>query len=125
MNITLTPAAENFMRRMAHPAVDRPQAVCRLTVTPGGCAGFAVQFSVEAISMPEDAVLDVNGLHVFVPVASLTLLADATIDYREGASICGLILINPNVRNCGCGSRSAGRGGRHATGNTPTPEHQD
>ena len=111
MTIAVTPAAEAFMRRMLRLSNGTPHAGFRLTVSPGGCTGFATQFSIEALPQIADSTLDVNGLSVFLPLESIALLAGATIDYRDS----GLAIINPNVSDCGCGSNSAGRGGRHAT----------
>ncbi len=111
MTIAVTPAAETFMRRMLRFNNGTPQSGFRLTVTPGGCTGFATRFSIEALAQAGDTTLDVNGLKVFLPLESSALLAGATIDCRDS----GLAIINPNVSDCGCGSSEAGRGGRHAT----------
>ena len=111
MTITVTPAAEAFMRRMMRLSNSTPQSGFRLTAGPGGCTGFATQFSIEALAQPGDSTLDVNGLNVFLPTDTSALLAGATIDCRDS----GLAIINPNVSDCGCGSSSAGRGGKHAT----------
>lgn len=108
MTMTVTRAAGSFMRGMLPGA-------CRLTVTSGGCAGFVVQFSIEAAPQPGDASFDVDGLRLFLPPDTRLLLEGATIDFRNDA----LAIINPNVSDCGCGSRTAGRGGRHATAALP------
>ena len=115
MNIVVTPAAETFMRRMVRFNDGAAQASFRLTVMPGGCAGFTTQFSIEAAPQPGDATLDVKGLNLFLSLESRALLEGATIDFRDGAMASGLAIINPNVSDCGCGSAGAGRGGRHAT----------
>lgn len=115
MHIAVTAAAETYMRRMVRFNNGDQHAGFRLTVIPGGCAGFATQFSIEAAPQPDDATLDVNGLKVFLPLASRALLAGATIDCRDSAMASGLTIINPNVSDCGCDSSGAGRGGRHAT----------
>ncbi len=110
MTIAVTPAAETFMRRMLRFS-GTPQSGFRLTVSPGGCTGLATQFSIEAQPQPGDSTLDVNGLSVFLPAQTSALLEGATIDCRDSA----LAIVNPNVSDCGCGSSSAGRGGKHAT----------
>ena len=111
MTITVTPAAESFMRRMVRFNGGTPQSGLRLTVSPGGCTGFVTQFSIEALAQPGDSTLVVNGLNVFLPTDTSALLAGATIDCHDS----GLAIVNPNVSDCGCGSSSAGRGGKHAT----------
>lgn len=113
MTTAVTPAAEAFMRRMLRFSNSCAPAGFRLTVSPGGCSGFSTQFSIEAAPQPGDRTLDVNGLSVFLPLVTNALLDGATIDWRDS----GLAIINPNVSDCGCGSSSTGRGGRHATVN--------
>lgn len=114
MNIVVTPAAEIFMRRMVRFS-NIAGAGFRLIVSPGGCAGFATEFSIEATPQPGEEALDINGLKVFLPLETRALLEDATVDFRDGAMASGLAIVNPNVSDCGCGSSGAGRGGRHAT----------
>ncbi len=114
MNIIVSPAAETFMRRMVR-LNNSAGAGFRLTVAEGGCAGFTPQFSIEAGPHAGDGTLDVNGLNVFLPLASCALLEGATIGFRDGAMASGLAIINPNVGECGCGSGVSGQGGRHAT----------
>ena len=110
MTITVTPAAETFMRRMVRFS-GTPQAGFRLTVSPGGCSGFATHFSVEALALADESTLDVNGLSVFLPAPTHALLQGATLDGSDN----GLSVLNPKVSDCGCGSASTGRGGKHAT----------
>ena len=110
MSIAITPAAETFMRRMVRFSNGTTTSGFRLIVSMGGCAGFLTRFTVEAIAQPDDTTIDVNGLSVFLPSDTNKLLTGATIDCNDS----GLTIVNPNVRDCGCGSSNAGRGGRHA-----------
>ena len=110
MTVTVTPAAETFMRRMVRFS-GTPQSGFRLTVSAGGCSGIATHFSIEAQAQPDDSTLDVNGLSVFLPATTHELLQGATLDCGDS----GLSVINPKVSDCGCGSASTGRGGKHAT----------
>lgn len=115
MKITFTPAAETFMRRMVRLNSGLATAGFRLTVTAGGCAGLVSAFSIEAAPLPDDVILDVNGLKVFLPPSSSALLDGATVDFSDGALASGLTFAHPNMGDCGCGSSTPGRGGRHAT----------
>ena len=83
----------------------------RLTVTAGGCTGFASQFTPEIAPQAGDTTLLQNGLKVFLPTETCVLLEGGTIDCNESS---GLVFINPNAGNCGCDSSGAGRAGRHA-----------
>lgn len=111
MNITITPAAEKFMRRIVR-FNGFPGSCFRLKVTAGGCSGLASEFSVEPAPLPGDADLDCNGLKVFLPAESRLLLEGVTIDFADTPLESGLTFINPNAAGCGCSSSApAGQAG--------------
>ena len=107
MNITITPAAEKFMRRMVRFNGGSPQSGFRLKVSAGGCSGLASEFSVEAAPLPGDAGIDCNGLNVFLPAESRLLLEGVTIDFADTLSESGLTFRNPNAAAHSCGSHGA------------------
>jgi len=115
MNITITPKAESFMRRMIRFNGGGADAGFRLVVTPGGCSGFNSSFTVEAAPQPGDAVLDSNGMKVFLPAESRVMLQGVTVDFADSAMSTGLSFINPNAKSCACSSASAGAPPRSAT----------
>ena len=49
--MTVTPAAEKFMRRMVRFS-SHPGGGFRLTVSPGGCSGYNSAFTVEPALQP-------------------------------------------------------------------------
>ena len=104
MNITITPKAEKFMRRIVRFGGGPADSGFRLTVTAGGCSGLAAEFSAEAAPMAGDMTLDWNGLKVFLPAESRLLLEGVTIDFIDTALESGLSFINPNASSCGCSS---------------------
>lgn len=104
MNITITPKAEKFMRRIVRFGGGPADSGFRLTVTAGGCSGLASEFSSEATPKAGDATLDWNGLKVFLPAESRLLLDGVTIDFVDTALESGLSFINPNAASCGCSS---------------------
>lgn len=108
MNITITPSAENFMRRMVRFNGGGAGSGFRLVVTPGGCSGLSASFTVEAAPQPNDAVLDSNGVKVFLPAESRILLDGVTVDFTDTAMSTGLSFINPNAQACGCSSSGSG-----------------
>jgi len=109
MNITITSAAERFMRRMVRFGGAGADAGFRLTVTLGGCSGYSSEFTVEPAPKPGDGALDVNGLKVFLPEQSRLMLDGFTVDFTETAMESGLTFVNPNVSGCGtCGTSNAG-----------------
>jgi iron-sulfur cluster assembly protein len=99
--VTVTPAAEKFMRRMVRFS-EHPAGGFRLTVSPGGCSGYSSAFTVEATPQGGDAELSVNGLRLFLPAESRLMLDGVTVDFTESAVQSGLAFINPNAEACGC-----------------------
>lgn len=107
-NVTVTPAAEKFMRRMVRFAGLGAGAGFRLVVSAGGCSGLNSEFSIEAAPQPSDATLDVNGMAMFLPAESRLLLEGVTIDFADTIASSGLKFIKPNAPACAsCGSSSA------------------
>jgi iron-sulfur cluster assembly accessory protein len=100
-NVTVTPAAEKFMRRMVRFSAT-PAGGFRLTVAPGGCSGYASEFTVEPAPLGGDAELAVNGLRVFLPAESRLLLDGVTVDFADTPLQSGLTFVNPNAASCGC-----------------------
>jgi iron-sulfur cluster assembly accessory protein len=104
----ITPAAEKFMRRMVRFS-EHPAGGFRLTVAPGGCSGYASEFSVEAAPHAGDSELAVNGLRLFLPAASAALLAGVTVDFGESAIQSGLSFVNPDAAACACSTAGPAR----------------
>ena len=100
-NVTVTPAAEKFMRRMVRFS-GHPAGGFRLSVAPGGCSGYTSEFTVESAPRGGDAELTVNGVRVFLPAESRLLLDGVTVDFTDTPLQSGLIFVNPNAEACGC-----------------------
>src|SRR5512135_715915 len=115
MNITITDQAASFMRRMIRFNGGTANAGFRLVVSPGGCSGFNSSFTVEAAPLQGDAVLDNNGVKLFLPAESRILLEGVTVDFADTAISTGLSFINPNAQSCGCSSAGAGTTSQTAT----------
>jgi iron-sulfur cluster assembly accessory protein len=105
-NVTVTAAAEKFMRRMVRFST-QPAGGFRLSVAPGGCSGYTSEFTVEAAPQAGDAELAVNGLRIFLPAESRLLLDGVTVDFTETPLQSGLSFINPNAAACGCSTADA------------------
>ena len=112
--VTVTPAAEKFMRRMVRFSAT-PTGGFRLTVTPGGCSGYTSEFSVEAAPKGGDSELAVNGLRVFLPAESRLLLDGVTIDFADTPLQSGLSFVNPNAEACGCSTAGENKPPAQAT----------
>ncbi len=112
--MTVTPAAEKFMRRMVRFST-APEGGFRLTVTPGGCSGYASEFSVESAPHAGDAELQVNGLRMFLPAESRLMLDGVTVDFADTPTQSGLTFFNPNAAACGCSTADAAQPPAQAT----------
>ncbi len=104
MNIVLTPKAEKFISRMIRFGGAGANAGFRLSVAPGGCSGLSSSFTVEAAPFPGDALLESNGVKLFLPAESRVLLEGVTIDFTDSAMSTGLSFISPHAQACGCSS---------------------
>ena len=105
--LTVTPAAEKFMRRLVRLG-GAPGAGFRLHVTAGGCSGHTSEFSVEAAPRPGDAVVDVNGLRLFLSATSLPLVDGLTVDCVDNPLQSGLSFRRADGAPCACGSAGGG-----------------
>jgi iron-sulfur cluster assembly protein len=109
LNITITAAAERFMRRMVRFGAAGGEAGFRLTVTPGGCSGYSSEFSIEPAPREGDAALEANGLKIFLPAQSRLMLEGFTVDFADTPTESGLTFRNPDAASCGtCGTKGAG-----------------
>jgi iron-sulfur cluster assembly accessory protein len=76
----------------------------RIAVQGGGCSGlqYALDFTNE--SRMGDNIFLVDGLNIYIDMASLQFLNGAEIDYVSGLNGTGFKFNNPNAtRTCGCG----------------------
>ncbi|MDP3617787.1 MAG: IscN protein, partial [Rhodoferax sp.] len=56
-NVTITPAATKFINRIVRFSGLAAGAGLRLAVSPGGCSGYASEFSAEAAPQPGEQTL--------------------------------------------------------------------
>jgi iron-sulfur cluster assembly protein len=115
MNINITEKAATYMRRMIRFNGGTVDSGFRLVVTPGGCSGFNSSFTVEAVPLEGDAVLDSSGIKVFLPAESRILLDGVTVDFADTAMATGLSFINPNAQSCACSSSGTSAPPQNAT----------
>ena len=76
----------------------------RVAVRGGGCSGLEYALDFAENSRPGDVTFSVDGLNVFIDMASAQFLEGTEIDYVSGLQGQGFKFNNPNaVRSCGCG----------------------
>lgn len=107
-NVTVTPAAEQFMRRIVRFGAAGGDAGFRLVVRPGGCSGLSSEFTVEPAPRADDDVIALNGLKLFLPPDSRALLAGVTIDFTDTRQSSGLTFVDPSAGPCACSSSATG-----------------
>ncbi|MHB8253828.1 MAG: HesB/IscA family protein [Acidiferrobacter sp.] len=101
MCVTITPSALHFMRRILRLS-GHPEHGFRLLVTPGGCSGMSVDFSVESAPWAGDVMMGHDGVKIFMPAATNDLLARCTVDFNDTRHSSGLIVKDPKSDACGC-----------------------
>lgn len=107
MELTITPSAEKFIRRMIRFNGGEGHGF-RLMVSAGGCSGLASEFTVEAAPLRGDNVIEKNGVKLFLPAESRLLLDGVTIDFTDTLMSSGLTFIDPKAASCDCSSASPG-----------------
>ena len=77
----------------------------RVSVLPGGCSGFKYSLNIEERALEDDAVMEINGVRVFVDAFSMQYLNGVSIDYVTAMQGSGFSFHNPNATGgCGCGT---------------------
>ena len=102
--VSLTDAAVSKLSELTKEETN-PDIGLRVYVYSGGCSGFRYGMMLEDAPTPEDRVLDVSGIKVYVDGQSVDLLKGSQIDYVDTLMGAGFTVNNPNaVSGCGCGS---------------------
>ncbi len=96
-------AAEQIKKLLARDS--REGYGLRVSVTDGGCSGFSYKLDFDERHKPDDLVLELSGLKVFVDHRSAPYLAGTVIDFIPGIYGGGFKFSNPNATaTCGCGT---------------------
>ena len=102
--VSLTDAAVGKLSELTKEETN-PAIGLRVYVYSGGCSGFRYGMMLEDAPTPEDRILDVSGIKVYVDGQSVDLLKGSQIDYVDTLMGAGFTVNNPNaVAACGCGS---------------------
>lgn len=77
----------------------------RFGLQGGGCSGYMYQLEFEEAPQPDDEVVTVDDVRVFLNPLHIEYLRGSVVDYRDELIGAGFHIENPNVkRSCGCGS---------------------
>ncbi len=81
-----------------------PELALRVAVRPGGCSGFSYEMFFDSDIADDDLRSSFGDVKVVVDPSSASLIAGATLDYKDGLQDAGFSINNPNAsRSCGCG----------------------
>ncbi|GMR02905.1 MAG: iron-sulfur cluster assembly accessory protein [Acidimicrobiia bacterium] len=102
--VVLTPAAAEKVKALIEAEGDDDMAL-RVGVKRSGCSGYAYDMFFDSTIDPSDIVNETDGVRVVVDAASLSMVAGATVDFKDdGLAGAGFAIDNPNVSGtCGCG----------------------
>jgi iron-sulfur cluster assembly protein len=104
VGLTLTESAAEQVKKLL--ARDRREGYgLRVAVADGGCSGYSYKLDFDGEPKPEDLVLELNGVKVYIDRASAPYLAGTVIDFATGLYGGGFKFTNPNATGtCGCGT---------------------
>src|SRR5260370_16385620 len=99
MNFTMTPAATKFIRMMIRADGDGASGF-RLAVSPGGCSGLAADISVRREPAQGEAVVERDGVKLFLPAERRILLGGGTIHFADTPPPTGVVFKGPKPAFC-------------------------
>lgn len=104
-SLTVTDAAAEHAARMVRKhGLDESLAGLRVGAYDGGCSGYMYDVRVEEAPEPEDHVVEINGLRVFVNDFSMPLVKGMKVDWTTSLTESRFVFSNPNATGeCGCG----------------------
>lgn len=101
--ITLTDNAISAVKSALDQA-QSPADGLRIMVQAGGCAGFKYMMGLESKTRDGDAVIEADGVKVFVDQDSQPHVTGMTVDFVTGLENSGFVFENPNAASkCSCG----------------------
>jgi iron-sulfur cluster assembly protein len=104
VSIALTASAIDQVKQfMVQERIAADTAGLRVSATPGGCSGFRYWLNIEEHALPDDHVVEQDGLRIFLDASSAKYLSGAEIDFVSKVDASGFKVQNPNeTSNCGC-----------------------
>lgn len=99
----LTPKAAEMVKTIMKNE-GRESAALRVTVMPGGCAGYTYGLDFADAAASDDVVVESEGVKVLINEDVEPLVHGAKLDFVESLQGAGFVLDNPNATSsCGCG----------------------
>lgn len=99
----LTPKAAEMVKTIMKNEGKEGNAL-RVTVMPGGCAGYTYGLDFAEAASDDDITLESEGVKVLINEDVEPLVHGAKLDFVESLQGAGFVLDNPNAASsCGCG----------------------
>ena len=98
--------SENAAKRIKEimSAAEKNSLGVRIGVKSGGCAGMSYVMEFTKESIPNDEVIEDQGVKVFVDSAAVMYLLGTEMDYKKDDFSSSFTFKNPNeTARCGCG----------------------
>jgi len=77
----------------------------RISLATGGCSGYSYKLDFDKGPQPDDTVVELDGLTVYVETSLLSQLEGTVIDYVSTLQGASFQFSNPNATGtCGCGT---------------------
>jgi iron-sulfur cluster assembly accessory protein len=100
---TITTKAAEMVRKIMETEGKSGQGL-RVTVMPGGCAGYTYGLDFEESPTDEDITVEQEGIKLYINEDIAPLVEGAKLDFVESLQGAGFVLDNPNAQqSCGCG----------------------
>ncbi len=101
--VILTESAAEKVKRFMSQDGD-PNKILKVSVNPGGCAGFTYGMTFEDQPEENEMVFEQNGVRIAVDKAISKEISGLTIDYVDSLQGSGFKIGNPKAKaSCGCG----------------------
>ena len=106
--IELTDSAVEAVKTAISRAAERSPGAnaegLRIMVQTGGCAGFKYMMGLESAVRDGDAVVERDGVKLFIDLDSQPHIAGMTVDFVSSLESSGFVFDNPNAASkCSCG----------------------
>lgn len=102
--VTLTESALRAVHRFIAGSEGAATGL-RIEISGGGCSGFQYGLKLEPEAKPDDTVVEVGNVRVFIDPASLPMISGTTVDFVDSLDGSGFKFVNPNAKSaCSCGS---------------------
>ena len=101
--LTITPAAAGQIRELLQKR-QKPSAGIRIGVRTRGCSGYAYTLEFLDSENPQDEVVRLEDINIFIDPKATLFILGTEMDYIEKDFESGFTFRNPNEKGrCGCG----------------------